>query len=79
MKTIKLQAMKCFSCGTPLNPPEGAQNVVCENCGEIFDIRGFSSMELEQEEFDRLFLYTLKKKRIITNKAANGKLPESYL
>jgi LSD1 subclass zinc finger protein len=71
--------MKCFSCGSPLSLPEGAQNVVCENCGEAFDIRGFSSMELEQEEFDRLFLYTLKKKRIITKKAAIGILPESYL
>jgi hypothetical protein len=34
---------------------------VCKKCGEVFNLRGLSQMELNLEEFDRLLQYTLKK------------------
>jgi LSD1 subclass zinc finger protein len=63
MKSAQLQTLQCLSCGRPLNPPEGAEEIVCEHCGEVFDLRGFTSMELELEEFDKILLYALKRKR----------------
>jgi predicted RNA-binding Zn-ribbon protein involved in translation (DUF1610 family) len=63
MKTTQLQTLRCLSCGSSLNHIDGAEEYVCKKCGEIFDLRGFSSMDLDLEEFDRLLLYTLKKKR----------------
>lgn len=76
MKTTQLQTLRCLSCGSPLNHIDGAKEYVCKNCGEVFDFRGFSSMELDLEEFDRLLLYTLKKRRAVKkhNRARNASL-----
>jgi LSD1 subclass zinc finger protein len=72
LKTARLQTLQCFSCGRALNPPKGAEKIVCKNCGEEFDLRGFSSMELELEDFDRLLLYTLRKKRLNPKKSIDS-------
>ena len=74
MKTAQLHQLQCFSCGKPLSPPEGTDKVVCEHCGEVFDLRGFTSMELELEDFDRLLLYSLRKKRFNERSSRNRRL-----
>ena len=59
--TASLQTLRCLACGGTLRRIDG-ENYICEECGEKFDLKGLSNMELDLEEFDRLLIYTLKKK-----------------
>ncbi|MGD0804244.1 MAG: hypothetical protein ABSA11_09245 [Candidatus Bathyarchaeia archaeon] len=63
MKTAQVETLQCLSCGSPLRRIEGSDSYRCKKCGEVFDLRGFSNMELDLDEFDRLLLYTLRKGR----------------
>jgi predicted RNA-binding Zn-ribbon protein involved in translation (DUF1610 family) len=64
MKTTQLQTLQCSSCGSTLNRIDDADSFKCKKCGEVYDLRGFSSMELDLEAFDRLLLYALKKRQV---------------
>ncbi len=60
MKTQGLQRLKCLSCGGELHRLGDDDRYGCVECGEVFDLRGVSKMELNFDEFDRLLLYALK-------------------
>ena len=64
LKTVKLQTLKCLLCGSELDSIKSNDRFECKKCGEIYDLRGISSMELNLEEFDRLLLFELKKKQM---------------
>jgi hypothetical protein len=64
MKTALLNKLQCLNCGAPLEHLSGTEQIVCDNCGEVFDLRTVSSMELELDDFNKLLLCTLKKRRI---------------
>jgi len=59
--TASLQTLRCLACGGTLSCLNG-ENYVCDECGEVFNLKGLSNMELDLEEFDRLLLYSLKKR-----------------
>jgi predicted RNA-binding Zn-ribbon protein involved in translation (DUF1610 family) len=67
MKTAKLQTLTCLSCGSDLNCVDGDERYECKNCGEVYDLKSISSMELDLDAFDMLLLYTLKKNKIKKN------------
>jgi len=58
--TTQLQSPQCPTCGGTLKR-EYDENYSCKKCGEEFNLKGLSKMELSLDEFDRLLLYTLKK------------------
>jgi len=64
MKSSKLQTLQCLSCGSKLHSIDGKDSFKCKRCGEVYDLGGISSMELDLEAFDRLLLYALKKKQV---------------
>jgi tRNA(Ile2) C34 agmatinyltransferase TiaS len=58
--TTELQKLQCPACEGTLDLKD-EEYYVCKKCGEVFNLRGLSQMELNLEEFDRLLQYTLKK------------------
>jgi hypothetical protein len=63
MKTAQLQIHKCLSCGSTIAPIEDGEKYACKKCGELYDIAFLSKIELELEEYDRLVLLDLKRRR----------------
>jgi ribosomal protein L37AE/L43A len=66
----QFQKFRCTACEGTLNRIDN-EKYVCEECGEVFDLKGLSNMELSLEEFDKLLLYTLKKRQIVKNRNLN--------
>ena len=62
----QLHKFHCTACEGTLNHIDD-EKYICEKCGEVFDLKNLSNMELDLEEFDKLLLYTLKKRQIINN------------
>ena len=66
----QLHKFRCTACEGTLNCIDD-EKYVCEECGEVFDLKGLSNMELDLEEFDKLLLYTLKERQIVKNHNLN--------
>jgi hypothetical protein len=61
--SVLLLTLRGLACGGTLSRLDG-ENYVCEECGEVFNLKGLYNMELDLEEFDRLLLYSLKKRPV---------------
>ena len=59
--TTQQNTLRCLACGSVINN-NGSEILECKKCGEVFDLRVLSSMELDLDEFDKMLLVTLKGK-----------------
>ena len=62
MKTQSLDATQCLICGGKLNRVKSGELYECIDCGEVFDLRDISKMEIDLDVLDRLLIYSLKRK-----------------